>query len=490
MSGANGCHPTLIGMHILDTDLNNLTLTPDALHVTGDTLEAITRTAVSPSTSNTFHDSCPARWAAEQVVSVPHDGFSPANVGTAAHTVLERLYLKPPAERTEHEAMRELIDLSHNEYPDDETTRGLWLSAVAEKYRGIFNMENPEDINVLYCEPQLDGITIDGIPFNGFIDRIDEVNGSARIVDYKTGNFRKPNPAFFDGYAQQVRLYAIAAREKLGVDPRTGYLFYTAEGRKHQVAIAKKHLNEAKRIYVKASEKLFTCQETGEFPTKVSGLCSWCPLVEVCPSAKREGMVAKVDVPPITELAPIVDVSVTPGGVGADNTVDDIEIETVVDTPLEALTPTETKEKPVPQFCDDKPYVEDSYGAFNLGSYAAGAVFTTVATALEEFHKSGFEYDRDELEALAVVLSDIFSQVQERMVEDVSWQAGSHTRIRHLFFTLVRTELPIPFGEGGKVWETWHDVMIERILELAESSILLYNEELMSVGEAFNVLNF
>lgn len=457
----------------------DILITPDSLRVAGNTLATITRECVSPTTSNTIHDGCAARWAAEQVITTPTDLFAPAPLGTAAHDVLENLYGLPQEERTKEAAMSLLMDLADRTIPDDPVRRHLWIAEVSSKYTPLFDMENPADIDILHREVGLDDVTLDGVPFSGFIDRVDSVDGRVRIIDYKTGKYSSPNDNYFDSYAQQIRLYALATAEKLDLDPRLGYLFYTAEGRKRQVAISKKPLATAKQIFVSSADKLFTYQDSGEYPMKVSPLCGWCPLVNICPAAAAAGKTARIAVPQADDLGFQIDTG--HGTPCADDTADEAPVTSVDEAKGIPMTHNS-------KFIDDKPYVEDSYGKFNLGSYAAGATFSTVAAAHEALHQAGIAYDIDMIESLAVVMDDIFTQVQTRMIGYSTTQGGSHTRARHLFFSLARTELPIPFGADADAWAEWSENMVALILELASTSVCLYYGEVPAAEAAFAAL--
>ena len=128
--------------------------------------------------------------------------------GTLVHSVLERLYDLPAAERTVESAqqllgpawaeLREepgIAELFAAEQPDGAETdtnapsrsRPGWPrpGRLVEKY---FTLEDPTRIEP-HGREQLVEVTLpDGLLLRGYVDRLDVArNGALRVVDYKTG---------------------------------------------------------------------------------------------------------------------------------------------------------------------------------------------------------------------------------------------------------------------------------------------------------------
>jgi len=80
----------------------------DGLHLVSAASAKVKRSHLSPSSASSY-GSCPARFAIEKLVRQPSDPFGPAELGSAAHAVLEELMGREPALRTV-ETAEQIID--------------------------------------------------------------------------------------------------------------------------------------------------------------------------------------------------------------------------------------------------------------------------------------------------------------------------------------------------------------------------------------------
>ena len=169
----------------------NLIITADEL------LAKVDRPYLSPSTAKSMH-SCPARMVSDRSMPSGFDLFGPTEKGSAAHTVLERLYSMAPGRRDAQHAMAILTEMSKEEpqgdgdvdyaaaIGQDPVRYNQWIAAIAASYGGLFAIEDPAEIDVHSNELRLDGVEVAGVPFKGFIDRIDHLkDGGLGVVDYK-----------------------------------------------------------------------------------------------------------------------------------------------------------------------------------------------------------------------------------------------------------------------------------------------------------------
>lgn len=247
-------------------------------------------------------DSCPARWAAEKAMPSSENPFGPAELGTSAHTVMEDLFdlaNVPAKDRTPEKAMTILLAHSKVAWPGkDEAAfaqRALWISAVHDAYKGLFAIEDPTQVSVYQREMRLDGVEVFGVPFKGFIDRVDHTPEGLRVVDYKTGKVPQNITRFGDHEGDQIRLYVEGVRAKEGVAPATGALYYTRHSKSRTVPLGKPKMNEVAKKFQTSWKVLNASAERAAFATKTSALCGWCVLVNSCPAAQADGKVARVD---------------------------------------------------------------------------------------------------------------------------------------------------------------------------------------------------
>ncbi len=143
-----------------------------------EVLSRLTHRVMSASTMASMNG-CPSRWAFEKMWPGDPDPFTPALIGNGAHTVLERLYERPPVSRTMDTAMIIARNVSVEQFPGEDplslAVRDRWLAELYAAFKGIFDIEDPTRVVVEGRELKVE-TTIAGVGFVGFIDRL-ERNG-------------------------------------------------------------------------------------------------------------------------------------------------------------------------------------------------------------------------------------------------------------------------------------------------------------------------
>lgn len=240
------------------------------------------------------YETCPRKWKAEYIMGIRVGTPIPALVGSFAHEVLELLYQQDREDRTLDRA-REIASglwpvLEEDEHfiqhqlTEEEALdfkRKVWTNVD-----GVFRMEDPQTIDVIATEQKL-VVEIDGVPFGGFVDRIDsDGEGGVIVIDYKTGKpgLKKYQPKKL----KQVQLYAAMVREELGHDcSRVRLMFPSFRENIEQES------NERKQKVVTDSlagvwESINNSIEHDDFPPSVGPLCAWCDFVGECPEGQQE----------------------------------------------------------------------------------------------------------------------------------------------------------------------------------------------------------
>src|SRR6478752_10709817 len=130
------------------------------LTTTEETTARVDRARLSASTAKAVL-SCPARLVADRLMRGPEDPLDQAPIGTAAHTVLERLFTLPAAQRTPDRAVRLvdglMLELASPDTPAgwpgiERSAIGRWRADVAGKVVGIFELEDPRAVLVRRTE--------------------------------------------------------------------------------------------------------------------------------------------------------------------------------------------------------------------------------------------------------------------------------------------------------------------------------------------------
>lgn len=268
----------------------------DSLAVTdanSPVMQKLRKERLSPSTASSMSD-CLARWAVEQACRGAGDPFGPAESGTVAHAVLEDLFAQPVGKRT-REMAEQLLQTVHERHKDlvlpaDPISMARWRDRIRVLIAGLWEIEDPTQVHVLAREKQLSTSEVEGIPFNGFIDRLDLADNGLAIRDYKSGKVKDPDNLrrYGDEQGEQQRLYALAMENLDGVRPSSAWIYYTQFGVKREISLSNVSLNKTRRSFVKAWETLQLAAQTQRYSTKTSGLCAYCPLATVCPTANRD----------------------------------------------------------------------------------------------------------------------------------------------------------------------------------------------------------
>jgi len=434
-----------------------------------DLLRRIDKPYLSASTAKALH-SCPAQYVASRALPRVEDIFGAAEKGTAAHLVLERLYGLEPGRRDPQHAAKILTDLVLQDPEPDQVDYGRaigtdpvrytqWIAAVSAAYSGIFTITDPREAVVYARELRLDGCEVGGVPFKGFVDLIEgTLEDGLKIRDFKTGKDKsRPNPRFDDDHGDQIRLYHLALRHKLGVDSVEGALFYIEHGTKRVVDLSPKALDRTRKGFEKSWDELHGCVQSAAFEAKPSGLCGWCPLVNACPVARearnpsdpRATKPSEVDLG-IPTLRPVGSQAVAAHmQTEAPHGVQEREDETMT-----ARTRGAREEA--------KPWEPTVNGELNLASYAAVATIGLAGLSAEllaerrqDLAAIGQKVGPAQLRALTGVLSRVVLSVQGEIAGGSNdWSEGVNTRVRGALRSVI-VAMPLPIGSDADAWAQW-----------------------------------
>lgn len=187
----------------------------DRLVLAQDKVAKVARSYLSPS-SFTALRSCPARHAADRLVERRDHAFGAAEMGTAAHLVLEELFELEPQERTRPTArhiVSAVLGTNTEMFPEHLATdrqKLAWAGAIWMRVRGIWQIERPMSVRVRRTEwpigdsgrrpddrppEELRKVLLGDVPFVGVVDRTDwvdvdddfgnKVDEGCEVVDHK-----------------------------------------------------------------------------------------------------------------------------------------------------------------------------------------------------------------------------------------------------------------------------------------------------------------
>jgi putative RecB family exonuclease len=260
--------------------------------------EAPRRPSLSPSRAADFK-SCPLLYRFRTIDRLPERKSRAAVRGTLVHTVLERLYDLPPAERTEA-AAQELVAPAWAQLQQEPGVAELfaegsdadgragetvetWLASAGRLVETYFALEDPRRIQP-HGREQLVEVTLpDGLLLRGYVDRLDVApNGALRVVDYKTGSM--PREAFEAKALFQMKFYALVLWRTRGVVASQLKLIYLGDADALTYAPEERELVLFERTLQAIWAAIERAVSTRDFRPNPSRLCGWCDHQALCPS--------------------------------------------------------------------------------------------------------------------------------------------------------------------------------------------------------------
>lgn len=245
--------------------------------------------ALSPSRCGDYLQ-CPLLFRFRALDRLPEPKTVAQVKGTLVHAVLEEMHKLPREQRLYPAAVKQLKPTWADMCAKDKDLLELvpeeelydFLVECRSLLRGYFEMENPQGFDAYATEMYVDTVLPNGVPVRGFIDRVDVApTGQVRVVDYKTG--KKPLPRYSDQAKFQMRFYALVYWRLYGRIPDQLRLMYLKVMDSMFLAPSKQELEYFERDLADLWAKIQADIEAGQFKTKTSKLCGWCPHQSLCP---------------------------------------------------------------------------------------------------------------------------------------------------------------------------------------------------------------
>ncbi|MFI0464628.1 MULTISPECIES: RecB family exonuclease [Saccharopolyspora] len=251
------------------------------------------RPALSPSRASDFKQ-CPLLYRFRAVDRLPETPSKAQVRGTVVHSVLERLFGLPTAERDQAQA-RALLQPAWEELlaqqpelgelfdgPDDPELTG-WLESANALLDAYFELEDPRRLEPEACELRVETELDSGVLLRGFIDRVDVApTGEIRLVDYKTG--AAPREIGEAKAMFQMKFYALVLWRTRGEIPRQLLLMYLASKQRLAYTPDETELRRFERTLEAIWQAILRAGKTGDFRPNPSRLCDYCDHKPLCPA--------------------------------------------------------------------------------------------------------------------------------------------------------------------------------------------------------------
>lgn len=234
-------------------------------------------------TSMGTYERCPQKWKLEYIDGLPTRPNRFMNLGSAVHAALEAFYrgrISAPA------SLEEMIEAFEAEIdPAAYADEGELARARADGLRMVreFHALHAPDFRPALLVESLLRFEIEGVPVVAKIDRVDKVDGSVRIVDYKSG-FRVP---VLDRVrsSDQLTLYQVAVESALGLEVESVGLYHVPSQTLFEVpAHGLERKDEVRRRVVRIARAI----EREEYEPRPGRQCDWCDFKPWCPAWAEE----------------------------------------------------------------------------------------------------------------------------------------------------------------------------------------------------------
>ncbi len=276
---------------------------------TGSALAKRPTASLSPSRAGDFL-TCPLLYRFRSIDGLPEPPGPQAVRGTVVHSVLERLFDIPSAQRDADRAIALLpqvwTDLVGEQpqlpgllfgpddswqvwladgtasQPDPEAESGF-LTGCEEFVSRYFTLEDPSRLQPAEREKAVSVELPTGLVLRGIIDRLDRAaNGAVRVVDYKTG--RAPGAGWEAKALFQMRFYGVILLHLLGEPPKRLELLYLGSGERIAVDPTESELRATERKIQAIWSAIDRAMQSGRWEASPSKLCEWCNFRDLCPA--------------------------------------------------------------------------------------------------------------------------------------------------------------------------------------------------------------
>jgi putative RecB family exonuclease len=249
--------------------------------------------SLSPSRAADFM-ACPLLYRFRVVDRLPESPSPAATRGTVVHSVLERLFDLPAAERTLEQAAALLEPewerllaaepaLSELFADEGEPDLRTFLNGAVHLLESYFTLEDPTRLEPAERELLVETELESGLLLRGYVDRLDRTaDGDMRVVDYKTG--KAPSEGFEAKAMFQMRFYALVLWRLHGRVPRLLQLLYLGSGEVLRYEPDEADLLATERKLHALWAAIQRASELGDWRPNPGRLCDWCDHQPLCPA--------------------------------------------------------------------------------------------------------------------------------------------------------------------------------------------------------------
>ncbi|EKD94839.1 MAG: hypothetical protein ACD_25C00199G0001, partial [uncultured bacterium] len=228
------------------------------------------------------YNACPLKYKYSYILRIPTLPNYALSFGTTMHETLKEFHTKRMFGK--NVSLEDLYEIYERKWIplgyDDEKHRAERFESGKRVLEEYYNKHAAGKDNIEALEKSFN-LRIGGTNFFGRIDRIDNLDsGGVEIIDYKTGTAKAQKDVDRDA---QVTIYAMAAKEALGLKPDLLTLYFLESGEKISTTRTQEDLVKQKEKIVETVENI----KKGQFEANPTIQCGWCDYKDICPFAYR-----------------------------------------------------------------------------------------------------------------------------------------------------------------------------------------------------------
>jgi DNA helicase-2/ATP-dependent DNA helicase PcrA len=240
---------------------------------------------LSASAIKTYMD-CPLRFKFSYVLEVPEPSATYFDIGKTVHSVIEQLTnrQKDGITPTEDTAYSLLTEMWNSNSFESETQENQAKEKAKEMIRTYVQWVS-HNLNKPLAAEQEFRIELCGVPFIGYIDRIEQrSDGQIEIVDFKTGTIYENSRSIRED--PQMNIYAMGAEKLYHKFPSKATIYYIKHDKIVTYDVDVEQLEKVKTII---EEKTNAILDEKFDATPSYGVCRTCSFWDICDSKQLEG---------------------------------------------------------------------------------------------------------------------------------------------------------------------------------------------------------
>ncbi|MFA5029495.1 MAG: UvrD-helicase domain-containing protein [Patescibacteria group bacterium] len=240
-------------------------------------------------------ESCPYQYRFAHVLKIPVKGKAQFSFGKSMHGTLQKFFLLLKTKQNKRQgdlfgakdgssveaSEAELLKIYQETFIDDwyasRKERDEYFAKGQRALKGFFALHQLNWPRVAALEQSFNFKIADGGVYTlyGFMDRLDEVEGGLRIVDYKTGQAKtKLSPED----KEQLLIYQLAAEKVLAEKVKELVFYYLDENKAVSFLGDDKELAALRKKIMAIIDEI----KKGEFPPKPGEICKYCDFNGIC----------------------------------------------------------------------------------------------------------------------------------------------------------------------------------------------------------------